>query len=177
MEYKEVWYGEQRGVRWEVIRWKLGDKFRWNYYLFIPIGQIPDESKKAMILKARRWQASEDCPVHVMFNYGGMPIIDDLDWHGGLTFYEKEFDSMRQLTGIKLGCDYAHLFDEDRSYTHGQIMEDCFRTIDKLWELVPNLKMRCQWNGEYYALGEMEQLPNGALVAVKNKHHYDRERR
>jgi hypothetical protein len=61
------------------------------------------------------------------------------------------------LEGFKVGCDYQHYFDQKRNYTYDMILDDCFHSIDKLWEKFPDLKIRCSWDGSYHRVDECYQ--------------------
>lgn len=75
--------------------------------------------------------------------------MSDLDWHGSITYYKKEsMDGSPRM--ITLGCDYNHIWDEGQHYTVNEIFSDVKATVDKLYELVPNLKVKCSWNGGLY---------------------------
>lgn len=43
------------------------------------------------------------------FNYGNCTVAE-LDWHGGITFYEENTINGKE-TYIKAGCDFQHLYD------------------------------------------------------------------
>ena len=166
---KEVWNGEHKGIQYEIVHWYLG----WNYYIILPVAQIPESRRKTFILKSRK---SEFNLERTWEEYESAPIISDLDWHGGITDYEKIFgqvvlnDSIEvRVTSIKMGCDYMHLFDENRHYTLDVVKSDAEHSVDKLLELVPDMKIRCHWNGHYYNRDEGMVMPNGSFLANENK--------
>lgn len=170
LEYKEVWTGKYRDIRFEVVHWYMG----WNYYLFIQAEQLPDDLQKGFNLKNKSWRCSPDSPVRYHSDYESAPIISDLEWHGGITFYEKHRNEIGKVTCYKLGCDYQHSFDMGEHYTIDVIAEDAKKSIDKLWELVPNMKVRCAWNGTYHPIEETYLTDRGVRVALVNKEKYDR---
>lgn len=134
-----------KGVFFEIRKWKLGDMTCWNYYLNIRIGQLSEETIKDATLRA------DPTNIYPSYDYAN-GVFSDLDWHGGITFYEKIWDGEGNLAGFKVGCDYQHYFDQKYRYTYGMILDDCFHSIDKLWEKFPNLKIRCSWNGSYHSV-------------------------
>lgn len=176
LNHKDVWNGEYRNIKFEIVNWRLGsnnkDSFPcWNYYIYLPINQIPLEYHKYFILEGEYQKFSPDGQEHLFYKYSDAPYISNLDWHGGITFYEKQWESERKLRGVKLGCDYAHYFDEQRGYpyTIEHVLMETEQTINKLHELIPNLKISCRWNGKFYDKSECEELPQGGYLAKENK--------
>ncbi len=39
-------------------------------------------------------------------------VLNELDFHGGITFYQETFDPETGKTTVKVGCDYQHFGDE-----------------------------------------------------------------
>lgn len=136
----EVYSGKYLGVPYEIRHWSCGGEEFWNYYIFLIEKQIPDGFKSAW-LKGRRDGR------HVFYDYY-KSWISDLDWHMGCTFYEKisGFDGADKV--IKVGCDYAHLYDEGRHYELNDIETDAFNCIQSLIDRTRVLKW-CAYCGEY----------------------------
>jgi len=151
MERKEVWNDTYRGVGYKIVHWQLG----WNYYLYLPLEQIPVEFHSIILLEPEKFQRGDGGREHIMFHYNEVPLLTGLDWHGGITFYEKHFNQRGGVDGIKLGCDYIHAFDEGRAYNRDGVAADAKHTIDCLHLAIPNLKVRCVWTGRYYPLSEI----------------------
>lgn len=139
-----------KGVFFEIRKWQLGDMTCWNYYLNIKAKQLSDETLKEAILHC---DPTDDYPT-CDYESG---IFSDLDWHGGITFYEKIYDGEGKLEGFKVGCDYQHFFDQKNQYTFEMIFDDCSRSIDKLWDKFPDMKIRCSWNGSYHLVDKCSQ--------------------
>lgn len=170
LNYKEEWAGDYRDVRLEVAHWRLG----WNYYLFIPLEQLPLEQRKVFNLRSKTYQLSPNSRERIHFDYSGAPIISDLDWHGGITLYEKKRDERGKLIGFRLGCDYMHSFDEMTHYDLDYVLSEAQHSIDKLYEYIPNLKLRCAWDGKYYAREEGFHTDKGVFVADENKEKWEK---
>jgi len=170
LKHKDIWNGEYRNVRFEIMKWRLGDNPCWNYYLYLPIDQIPPELHKYFVLQGKYTKLSPNGQAHLFYDYFGTSYISDLDWHGGITLYEKQLDGAGKLIGVKLGCDYAHHFDEQAGYAYSldYVFMETKRTIDKLHERIPNLKVSCRWNGKFYDKNECEELPQGGYLAKEN---------
>ncbi len=169
MKHRDIWGGEHRGVGFEVQRWQIGDKRAWNYYIHIPIEQLPEDARPAFNLRGKTTQFSPDGRKYLGYEYTGARIISDLDWHGGITFYEKHRDERGKVDGYKLGCDYLHLWDEDMEYDLDAVAREARASIDKLYEHIPDLRMRCTWDGRYYPAGEGSLNVNGNFLADVNK--------
>lgn len=169
LNYKEAWDGQYRNVKYEVIHWRLG----WNYYLYIPIEQLPEEYKNKFNLRGRASTFGSD-KEPLFYDYSGASIISDLDWHIGITLYEKKRNERGKVVGYRLGCDYMHLWDEDKYYNIDIVTGDAKHSIDKLWELIPNLKLRCSWNGKYYDEDEIYYTDKGVCVALENKEKWNK---
>lgn len=46
------------------------------------------------------------------FEYG-KSILNDIDFHGGISFYEETFVVESGRTIVKIGCDYQHYMDDE----------------------------------------------------------------
>jgi len=153
MRQCKVWNGTYKGINYEVRQWTLGDGENWNYYIYIDERQLSDATRGLFMcgmtdvgLPSRR---------RTYDYYGaGTELINDLDWHGGLTFYNREGGIDEKPVVVKLGCDYAHYYDEGRLYALEDVERDARHTIDKLWELLPDLKCWCVDDGNFYGLSE-----------------------
>lgn len=159
--FQRRWFGEYRGVLWEVRQappedWDDGRQHElyptgyWWYYISLVEPQFPEEVRPRVwidpepageILKRPHWRLHDH-------------FLAELEWHGGLTYYCKHGGHGVLHRRIEGGCDYRHVWDEGRCYTFAEVHRDACRTIDSLWESIPNLRRRCPWNGNYYADGE-----------------------
>lgn len=168
LQYKEEWKGIYRGINYEIVHWRLG----WNYYLLIPEGQLPESLQSVFNLEPQKTvMASGNEYIH--FNYNQAPIMPDLDWHVGITFYEKVWNDEGKIIAYRIGCDFLHLWDEGVEYSVDRVLRETKHSIDKLWELVPNLKVRCSCSGKYYY--EIQTFLNkyGTRIAYENKPNND----
>lgn len=49
--------------------------------------------------------------------------LNELEFHGGITFYEEIFHLESEATLVKVGCDYQHLYDDEyRMSDSGEII-------------------------------------------------------
>jgi len=159
------WTGTYRGVTFEINNWDYeynGDiKENWTYYLILYLDRIPEENKpNSYWLKSKKYNG------RVIYDYYKHPIINDIDFHCGCTWYSKErgFDGEGKV--IKIGCDYAHYWDVGQYYNLNYVTTDVQHTIDKFLEHVPGYKYWCCGNGKLYDLSE---------GIVKNDRFYSKE--
>jgi hypothetical protein len=169
MNKVEINRGTYKGIQYEISNWKLGDDPAWAYYIILPINQIPEVLHSHFILKP--YESEFVSSKYVTFDYSDAKFVSELNWHCGITFYELIFDGMARTVAVKMGCDYSHFWDEKHKYLYNLdwIDKDCKKSIDKLWELVPNLKLRCNWNGRYYDSSEGKILENGTFLSNEGK--------
>ena len=132
---KEEWAGEHRGIRCKVVRHRALLNPTWCYYIYLPKEQIPTEYQRKFFISGDKY-------------YFDCPIISNLDWHGGITYYEKEYTDGK-LVGVEMGCDYAHAFDDNKHYELPNILEDMRHSVDVLRDSVP-LKWQSTWDHSYH---------------------------
>ncbi len=170
MKHKDVWNGEHRSVRYEVVRWSTGESDVWNYYLFLPEKQIPEGWRDRFILKPQpptKWG-------RVFYPYGEK--LPGLEFHGGCTFYEKLGGLDGNPITVQIGCDYNHAWDQDGYFTDEIVGQDARRSIDVLWETVPDLLVRCSYNGRFFPASDGEFAEDGTFTSHEGKKESDRHR-
>jgi hypothetical protein len=72
----------------------------------------------------------------------------DADWHGGVTYYEKLGGLDGAARYVKIGCDFAHLWDEERWYDYAQVEREAKATIEALRRMYA-FKRRCIYTGRW----------------------------
>ena len=159
---QERWFGTHKHVTFEVVNWRwepcadsmIGNVHptgNWNYYIYIHEASVPKEFRKQLFLRGyfTKWSPSSRPRWHYDYEKG---LLADLDWHGGITFYDIEYpNGTKVMRCVKAGCDYIHYWDEGQHYNERCVANDARRTIDQLLEQVP--LMRRNANGTY----EMEE--------------------
>lgn len=94
--------------------------------------------------------------------------VPDYGFNGGITWYSKDYfvdrDGTKRTT-LKIGCDYAHLWDMERGYpdTLETVDFDARKLIDELVENHP-VKQRCSYSGKLDTADKFYTAKNGALV-------------
>lgn len=119
-----TWRGAYRGVAWEIKRrnppeerppYDLGSW--WCSYLLLEKSRmLPDGWKAVCLPKTNKGPYGYE-------NYMDLP----LDFHGGITYY----DVVEDGEVVKIGCDYNHLWDQERTYAIEDVYYDLIKTIRK----------------------------------------------
>lgn len=105
----------------------------WNYYITIPERIMSQELfEKEFWLDDKLVKYFETSPERVTHDYYGKHFNVD-SWHGGVTFYEKRGHSIGHRA-VKIGCDYSHLWDEERGYDYSveEVLYDAWQTALEL---------------------------------------------
>lgn len=150
MEHRksETYSGKYLGVPYEIKHWRFSDgKPQWNYYIFLIEPQIP-EAFPSLWLKGK--PSNIGGKTRIFYDYGNT-LIANLEWHMGCTFYEKVSGFDKQTRIIKVGCDYAHLYDEGKNYSISDIERDVMDCIKSLVDRVKVLQW-CSYCGDYVEL-------------------------
>jgi hypothetical protein len=161
LEHKDSWQGRYRGVRYKVAHWGVGRESlcngqgAWNYYLYVPLMGFDDAIRPTLIAPAEQHQMASG-PFWTR-NYNAIPL-GRLDMHYGCTYYRLHCDDGGQPIIVELGCDYNHLWDDERGYgyTLEEVAQDATRSIDALWEMYPQMRVRSEVTGKYLSLAEAE---------------------
>lgn len=173
MKYQESkrqkWVGKDLGIGFEINKWRTeknsfeDEKDNWVYYIFLHISRIPEAyNPESFWLKGKKTSIGN----HISYDYYSHPILSNIHFHGGITWYSKEhgFDGAEKI--IKVGCDYQHYWDEGQVYELRHVLADVARTIEEFRAAVPDYKYWCGGNGKLYNLSE------GVL---KNEEFYSNE--
>ena len=105
--------------------------YKWTYYIYLRLDLFQDkELAESLWLTAEKPDERFETK---FYRYYNNKLINNLWFHGGCTWYSKEYDSNDNRV-IKIGCDYSHLWDEGRHYTIDGVLEAAKATIDDLHE-------------------------------------------
>jgi hypothetical protein len=152
LRHADEWSGEHRGVSFTIKHWGIDPKHSplgiWNYYLHIPLDAIPEDKQHDFLANPKK-----DDKGRVHYEYYDKHLINELEWHCGMTFYQKHGMDGAPIV-IEMGCDYNHSWDLARDFSLEEILHDCQNSIDRLWRLVPNIKRRCHTVGGFHDLSD-----------------------
>ncbi len=171
-EYK----GTYRGVNWMVKNWGYTSEEpvlkNWNYYIFLHLNRFEDKE-----LAEKFWCDDKHYDWGVVPDYYNVPVIHQIDFHGGVTFYEKTDYKGRAGRTVKIGCDYMHLHDEGHRYDLQYVLYDVRNTIDQFFGSGVQYLRWCQRNGHLYReeqgtyneRGEFRSSENETPVLTKDE--------
>lgn len=161
------WGGSHQGIAYELSwhgRSDYSSEGTWCYYLLVTSQQFYPEDWARLRLAHEDKQFAHSWRRH--FDYDNFP---DLDAHGGWTFGEMETylaKDGKEHERVKLGCDYAHLFDREGGYYEGreEVERDAKRSIDLLIAMFPRRRLRCDYSGMFDDAEQFYTAKNGKTV-------------
>ncbi len=156
LRHKETWTTTYRGVGIEIAKWFMdgldaGPTPVWNYYLLIHEQSVPFDQRSKIFLGGK-WKRLFGGRPRLTYDYMTSGIFCNLEWHGGITFYDVEGGIHRQPRIARAGCDYNHLWDEGMKSSYDEIivLRDAKLTVDGLREAIPSLRHRCAYFGTWH---------------------------
>lgn len=161
------WSGEHNGVRFELSwhgRSDYSPQGTWCYYLHLNSEQFYADDWAKLRLEREDKEFAGSFRRH--YNYDNFP---DCDAHGGWTFGEMDIylgKDGKEYEHVKVGCDYAHLWDRESDYWQGReaVERDAKHSIDLLCEQFPRRRTRCGYSGRYDDADQFYTAKNGVLV-------------
>lgn len=137
LNHKEIWFDTYKGIRFEVNKFQptpgLGHSSAWTYYIHFYAEQFPESFRPQIMPKV--YYSSFGTPFST---YRGP--LDNIEWHGGITWSSIENKS-GPFTSLKFGCDFQHLWDENRGYSLDDVVGEAKNTIDQLLEKFPEIRL------------------------------------
>lgn len=163
------WRGEHKGVRYELSwhgRSEYSPQGTWCWYICVNSEQFYPEDWAKLRLEKQDRQFMGAGSWHRHWSYDHFP---DLDAHGGWTYGEMSVylgKDGKEYEYVKVGCDYAHLWDRESGYWQGReaIERDAKDSIDKLLEMFPRRRLRCGYSGKYDDEDQFYTARNGQVV-------------
>lgn len=178
-------YGEFNGVRYEIVnhgRTKhdfVGGEMvvspgpgTWCYYVIVSEAMLPPELFAEFWLEPSSVEPHRSGFPRIAYGYYAAKFAQ-VDWHGGVTFYEKSGGIDGAQRYVKIGCDFAHLWDEGREFDYAQVEQECIETIRQLQAMYP-FRRRCPYYGTYHDQAEMVEY-KGRLYAKEGVEAMTRE--
>lgn len=163
-----TWKREYKGVSYTLSHHGISDyspQGTWCFYIFINSNMFVNHADFNLFNREPEIKEISPGSFWETYDYWNVP---DYGFHGGITWYSKEGFVDRdgkQQTSIKIGCDYAHLYDMECNYYHGldDVNRDVELLIEKLIEINP-VKMRCKYSGKLDVPEQFYTAKNGAIV-------------
>ncbi len=162
-----LWHGNHKGIRFE-LSWHGKSDYMpqgtWCWYLHLNSEMFYAEDWAKLRLEKEDKEFAGSFRRH--FVYDNFP---DLDAHGGWTFGEMDTylgKDGSEYEHVKVGCDYAHLWDRESNYCDGRadIERDAKRSIDLLCEQFPRRRVRCSYSGRFDDAEQFYTARNGSVV-------------
>lgn len=135
---RKIWHSEYRGIKYEINNYKMDlgphsyfENGCWTYYLHLMVAMFPKEIQESLMPKLYYTQFGTpiECPRN--------NPLENLDWHGGITWLSNETKPGHPFVVLKVGCDYQHLWDEQKYYDLETIDRDARACIDSLHRQMP----------------------------------------
>lgn len=133
----------------------------WCYYLLLDQRMFKPNDWKKMWFKAEKTEYGLD------YGYHRFP---DVDFHCGITFYEQgeQYDRKtgKKFKTLKVGCDYAHLWDSERGYPdyYDSVLFDAKHSVSMLLNHFPDVNWKCEYSGIYGEPSEFYIAKNGLRI-------------
>lgn len=102
-----------------------------NYYVYLREAMVPNFEEIWLADELKRWWPT--APERVSHDYYGCSRLCNVEMHGGITFYAKHGHSVGHRY-VEIGCDYGHLYDDQRDWTIQDLFFDACATIDDCFE-------------------------------------------
>ena len=159
-----TWRGELYSTQYEISFFKAGSfndgAGQWCYYLLLEPGQFGDAFDQVWLDgKINEMPSGRKYVSHDYYSSS----LNDLDWHGGITYYQKHQDpDMPEVRHVKVGCDYGHIWDTGKHglYNRDYVEMEARKTVKDLHERFPGLLLKCGWDGSWHPKSEMIHFVN-----------------
>lgn len=125
----------------------------WCYYVVVSELMLPAEQFAEFWLAPSAHDTRSNGISYPNYDYCSAPFAD-VDWHGGVTFYEKLGGIDGMPRSVKIGCDFAHLWDQGREFNYEIVEIEAKRTIDQLRAMYPFYR-KCCYSGRWQPESEM----------------------
>ena len=114
--------------------------YGWCGYIYLWLDRFADEK-----LRWSLWPAPTPLGIGDRMFLRHPSWLEDLDFHGGVTYFEKRLGAGDDH-GVKIGCDYRHLYDHNDLYDVRTLLDHMRHVVDRLHERTTYL-MRCGGDG------------------------------
>lgn len=145
-DISRTYKGTANKLPFEIVHWGVDRAFGeplhdgkgcWNYYIYLLESKI--ENFSDFWIEPELKEFSPGGTQYLACDYYSSPL-SNIHWHGGVTYWEGNND-IPNRRHIKIGCDYAHLWDMERGYDTElvDVYADVLQTTE---ELLPLLKIK-----------------------------------
>ncbi len=160
--------GEHLGVHYEITNHArdghCGSGGTWCYYVIIN-EEMVGEAFAEFWLPPQLVEGFGGNKTRISYDYLSASFVQ-VDWHCGVTYYEKYGGIDGERRYVKIGCDFAHYWDEGHQYDFSYVQHEAEETIYQLKQKHSFL-FRCPYFGTYQPESEMLPHPKtGHLYSV-----------
>ena len=159
MQKQENWKFTYKGIHCSIVHWGVEEMSSvhsggiWNSYIIIQKPQLPTQFKKLLC----RAKVSSLPSKRKFWNYSKLDSYFDM--HGGFTYYEPLRDEFTgDVIAVKVGCDYAHAFDDNYDYNENMVKKDLEESVDGFIKCFPDYLVWRVSDGKYVKPGIEESL-------------------
>ena len=117
MQHKKTWTEMQHDILIEIVHHAEDNphinsgRGIWCGYLYIYESKTPKEIFDRLWLEDKTYFFNPKSPGRITHDYYELPILSVVDFHGGITYYDKRGQTEGHRCVI-IGCDYNHLGDD-----------------------------------------------------------------
>ena len=157
LRHGETWRGTHMDVAFEISHHGVSDyqpQGVWCYYLIVSESQLSlKDFGKLWLEPTAHYDRSNGSktPMYPAGSwFGAQSLLDEVGFHGGITFYEKNQPVDGEQRWVKVGCDYNHLWDQEKlgAYNAEWLEMDARKSIARLTDLL-RFKLKCSYTGRY----------------------------
>lgn len=160
LKVRQVWFGIYEGIRFEINKFRFGpndEQDRWAHYIFISLDdQLTKENADKFWLPPEYIKFSENGNENLSYRYWDT-IINEIEFHGGCTFYKKISSIDDKKRTVQIGCDYQHAWDDGKIYELNYVYNEVQKSIDSLLKLVGPIKIGSGGDGKYRFIEEFSK--------------------
>lgn len=132
LSHSEQWIFTHSQLRVKIVRTdqynpSFASKNCWCYY--VSIAEYQTQRFKEIWLRPKIDRENKRISYAYLFN----DAFADADFHGGPSFYQRH-GQVPGFRSVEIGCDFQHLWDEDRDYSLEDVIFEARRTAEKLAE-------------------------------------------
>lgn len=164
-----TWRGSHLGVSYQLSHHghRTGDEYKdarpnpgtWCYYLLIPEQMIPHRWADFAVARKDGSDYAEPGP-----GWNEVEFDSGITWSSNEPYWDRK--TAREWGLSKVGCDYAHIWHEERGYpdSYNSVEFDAKRTVESFVKAVPDRLRRSDYSGVWAAPSEFYIARNGSLV-------------
>ena len=101
------------------------------YYIYTYESVVGQEKFKELWLEDEVFKYRPDAEGRITHDYYSLPILKEVDFHGGATFYAKNGHT-EGYRSVEIGCDYNHGWNQDNPPSFERVCRDALQTAEQV---------------------------------------------